>query len=302
MELIRQKIAFESREKWLALRSHNLNSTDISALFGCSPYLTVFELWNRRAHGDVVSIEETERMKWGSRLESVIAEGVAQDKGWNVAPFKDYMQIPSLRLGSSFDYIIEGVGLMEIKNVDGQQFREKWIDDDVIEAPPHIEFQVQHQMLVSGIETTWIVAFVGGNTVVVTERKYNPKIGEAIIKKAAEFWKSIDENTPPVPDFEKDAEYIIALHNYADPGKLMKATDDISFMAKEYRTFSEKIKELEKQKEIIKAKILQEINDVEKVVGDQFSISAGMIGPAEVSYKREGYRTFKVNWKKEKAT
>jgi hypothetical protein len=53
-------------------------------------------------------------------------------------------------------------------------------------------------------------------------------------------------------------------------------------------------------KEAAKAEILTIIRDAEKVKGDNFSISSGLIGPSEYVVKKDGYRNFKITWKKEK--
>lgn len=298
--MFRKEFPITSTEEWLLARSRVITSTEVSALFKCNPYMTEYELWNRKKSGDVVRIDETERMRWGNRLEAAIAEGAAADMGVGAQPMKSFIYIEDLRIGSSFDYKTDAGEIMEIKNVDSMVYRDKWIDDGDgnIEAPPHIELQVQFQMLVSGISSAWIVALVGGNKIVKTRRAYNSKIGIAIGNKVREFWESIDKGTQPAPDFERDAEYIISLYDTAEPNKIMDADEHIEFMAQEYRTFSEKIKELEKQKDAIKAKLLMAIGDSEKVKGQQFTISAGVVGPAEVSYKRDGYRSFKINWKK----
>ena len=290
-----------STENWLMERSRVITSTEVAALFKCNPYMTEFELWNRKKSGDVVRIDETERMKWGTRLESVIAEGAGADMGVAVEPFKTFIYDDELRIGSSFDYLITGESpaIMEIKNVDGMVYRDKWIDDgETIEAPPHIELQVQFQMLVSGIHSAWIIALVGGNKIVKTPRKYNERIGQAVLKKVSEFWASVDAGAAPAPDFERDADYIVSLYDFAEPGTEMAADEHIEFMAHEYKVFSEKIKELEKQKDGVKAKLLMAIGQAEKCKGHSFTISAGVVGPAEVSYKRDGYRSFKLNWKK----
>ena len=121
----RKSIETKDKDHWLDLKSKDISSTEVAALFGLSPYLTKFELWHRKKTGSILSIEENERMKWGSRLEPAIAEGIGIDNGWDVAPFKNYMTIPELRLGSSFDYVIgSNESLLEIKNVDNLIFKD----------------------------------------------------------------------------------------------------------------------------------------------------------------------------------
>ena len=66
----------------------------------------------------------------------------------------------------------------------------------------------------------------------------------------------------------------------------------------QYLTVSKKIKELEAKKDATKAFLLTQIGDTEKITSPDFSISAGFVGPADVSYTREGYRNMRVFPKK----
>jgi len=301
--LKREWIKPESRDHWLTMRSQDLTSTEIAALFGISPYLTEFELYHRKKSKRVHLIEENERMKWGSRLEDSIARGVAEEKGWSdIEPFKDYARIQDLNIGASFDYYIPSEdALVEIKNVDGIQYAKTWIDDGInLEAPPHIELQVQHQMLVSGKNKTYLCALVGGNSLTVIERAYSTAIGNAIFKKAEKFWHDIENNIEPQVNFEKDAEFIKELYAHAEPGKILDPTDRMDELAIEYKKVSDQIRILDSQKDGIKAELLTIIGDAEKVKGLSYSISAGLVGPSEYMVKRDGYRNFKITFKKPK--
>ncbi len=144
---------------------------------------------------------------------------------------------------------------------------------------------------------------VGGNNVQLLRREADKEIGDEIEKRIADFWKSIDENRAPEPDFTKDADFIAHLHSYAEPGKHLDATNnwEIQALAETYRTAGQQEKQASEAKQAAKAKILTLIQDCEKVLGNGFSISAGMVGPASVAYEREAYRNFRINWKKVKS-
>jgi hypothetical protein len=75
---------------------------------------------------------------------------------------------------------------------------------------------------------------------------------------------------------------------------------EIITLAEKYRLASEDEKEAKERKDEAKAKILMQVSDAEKVISDMFTISAGMIGPAKVEYTRDGYRTFRIHWRKAK--
>ena len=295
---------------WLKMRAENINSSEVAALFGLSPYQTEFELWHRKKNKEVVILKGNDRMTWGNRLESAIALGVAEDHNLDVKPFKDYGLIEEDRTGSSFDFAIynkEGAaeGMLEIKNVDSLQYKDKWIieDGEVVEAPAHIELQVQHQLLVTGFEYAHIAALVGGNRVTMLKRKKNEKIIALIKSKIKKFWESVDSNTPPSPDFVKDANFISELYCASEPGSVLDAEGDanIEKLVIAYQEAAAGEKEFAAQKKAAKAQLLIAIGDHEKVMSSKFSISAGITAPSEIAaYTRKGFRNFRVYKKKGK--
>lgn len=298
----RQTLAPKDKQDWLQMRSRNINSTEVAALFNMSPYVTLFELWHRKKDAVIDTIEETERMRWGTRLESAIAHGVAEDNDWSVEPMKSYTELPDLRLGSSFDFAIMPDGILEIKNVDGLAFKNGWeIDEDgTIEAPPHIELQVQTQLLVSDRKYAYIAALVGGNTVALIHREPDEAIQKQIIKKVTEFWASIESGQEPTPDWIKDAEYITGLLQHAEPNKMAQPTPAVDDLVRQYKEATEKEKTAGQEKDALKAQILMYMQDAEKIKGETYSISAGIVPEAPISYTRKSYRSFRVSYKKTK--
>lgn len=304
-----QIIPYTTQEAWLEARAQDITSTEVSALFDLSPYTTHFELWHRKKDQTYVKIKETDRMLAGKVLEPAIAELVSIKTGWKISPKKEYIREPELKIGSSFDFeIIEPEkAILEIKNVDGMVFKDQWAmeDDGTITPPHHIEMQVQHQMLVSGYTKAYIGALVEGHTVHIIERSLDYTVASAILKKVKAFWRSIDDNKPPEPNFKTDSEFIASMFNFSEPGKVIDIAEDqeITELASLDKNLSQQMKILEEQRKEIKAKILMKLGDAEKAIGNGFTISSGMVGPATVSYEREGYRTFRINWpraKKEK--
>lgn len=312
------------KQHWLECRTKDITSTEISGLFGFSPYTTEFEIWHTKKAGTIVEIAGNERMKWGTALQDAIAAEIAKEQGWTIRRMDEYMRDTDLRAGASFDFSIESLGgitnnqldelkdngitvrkgLLEIKNVDSLAFRDGWTEDDAgnIEAPLHIEIQVQHQLMVSGRAFAYIGALVGGNRLVLIKRDRNDAVINSIQQKIQAFWASIESNTPPKPNFERDAKFISSLYNYADPGKLLdvRENEDFMNMAREHKRLGDIAKDAETKREALKAQMLMVIGDAEKIEGGEFSISAGIIGECEVAYTRKAYRNFKPTWRKPK--
>lgn len=298
-----------TEQDWLALRTLDITSTESAALFGLSPYVTAFELWHRKSSGEIPAFEMNERMKWGTRLQDVIARGVAEDMGWKVRRNESYWRHDDSRMGSSFDFDIvshdDGPGWLEIKNVDGLVFRDAWLknDDGTIEAPEHIEIQVQHQLEVSNREWAAIGVLVGGNKVEVIHRKRDRAVGQAIRRKIDAFWKTIAAKQEPAPEFPQDSAMVCSLHQYAEPGKVFDAQGDaeISQWIAEYHQAGRDERDAKDRKETAKAQILMRIGDAERVLAEGFSVSAGLVAPAWIeAYERKGFRNFRVTAKKAK--
>jgi putative phage-type endonuclease len=309
-------IAPRDEAHWLEMRKRDVTSTESAALFGMSPYITHYDLWHRKRSGVTPEFVVTDRMKWGNRLESAIAHGIAEEQGWKIAPMKDYFRLVGERTGSSFDFVITSLGEpvhLEVKNVDYFSFREGWIehDDGTIEAPEHIEMQVQHQMMVSGFKRTFIGAFIAGNRGVVIERERDEAVIAAIRQRIFDFWASVDGGREPSPVMPGDAEAVIRLNQYAKPGKVLDATTDpdITELVRQYKAASVLEKHASEDKEVAKAYLLEAIGDAEKVLLEGWTISAslqaetpGTLITADMvgtSYGgRKGFRALRINPKR----
>jgi len=282
----------ENKNEWLKLRAEDITSTEVAALFGCSPYITLFELWHRKKNKTIVELEENDRMKWGIRLQDTIAAGIAEDKNWKIRRINSYARDPELKLGASFDFGIGADGILEVKNVDGLVFKDGWIvDGENVEAPPHIELQVQQQLLVSGRQYAYIGALVGGNRIVMIRRVPDEKVFSAIKSAAERFWCSVASGIAPDPDFKRDAEFICQLYNQASAGKVMDGnTEEMHTLATEYEKYRLMEKEGKEGKASTKAQIYMKIEDTERVKADGFTITAGL--------DKNQTRVFRILWRK----
>lgn len=306
MEITRETITYSTEAEWLANRAVDLTSTEAAALFGASPYMTEYELYHRKIGAlPINDFKANDRIRWGNRLEAAIAAGVAEDLGLIVEPFKSYMRIPQLRMGSSFDFKIvgladgytgdetardmfraHGAGIMEVKNVDGLQFRRGWSDEGAgIEAPAHIEMQIQHQLEVADLEWSIIAPLVGGNTPVPIIRTRDRAIGDAIKLATAEFWNRVEHLTPPEPDFTADADTISKL-NVENDGSSIDLSGDprVYALCKAYKEAGADAKDAEDRKKAAKAELLTIIRAAKSVTATGFKISAGT--------NKESYRCY----------
>lgn len=276
-----------TREAWLAERAKDLTSTEISAVLGISPYATAFEIWNIKAGKIPDSFSENDRMRWGRRLEPVIAHGLAEDHGLRASPLNGcYMRHPTVpRMGASFDFEILdperpglGAGLLEIKNVDGGVFARDWIDlgDGEREAPPHIEAQVQHQLAVSGRRWAAIGVLVGGNRAYLLRRERDEQAIAAICEEVRRFWKSIEAGQCPAPDWCRDLDTLRQLYATTDPAAVLdeETRARLADLLPAFNAARAAAKAAKEEEDAMKAKIFEILGPVERATIGDWTVTA----------------------------
>jgi len=312
MELTREIIAYSTEAEWLANREKDVTSTEAAGLFDAGAYdnsRTFYELYNIKSGLLAPApFKGSDRTKWGNRLESAIAFGIAEDYGLIVEPFKVYMRIPEVRMGSSFDFRIVGLsddyagdetirnvfrehghGIMEVKNIDAMQFRRNWIDDgETIEATPQIEMQVQHQLEVADLNWSLIAPLVGGNTPKVVVRERDLEVGAMIRAKAAELWDRVAAGNPPEPDYTKDADTISKLYVNNNGVEIdMSDNDRLITLCAEHEAAKVEKSAAEKRQKAAKAEILTIIEAAKTVHAGAFKIGAGTNKESYRAYHKE---------------
>jgi len=300
------------KQSWLENRLLDVTSTEVSALFNLNPYQTEFELYHQKKDKVVVNIDDNERMMWGRRLEDSIALEFAERNKMSVESFDVYLRNPDTRMGSSFDYKITSEkepAILEIKNVDGLAYRKNWIehDEENIEPPEHIALQLQHQLEITGYNVGYIVALVGGNTMKVVRSERDPRIGKLLKDKVENFWERIKLGVPPDIDYTRDAQYIMKnLCNQAEDGLVLKADEDMDKLVDDYNAINREYVSLGKQKDAVKAQILELSQNASKIMSNYGTISCSMskaskgklITPEMVGTyinPRKSYRMFRFN-------
>lgn len=319
----------KTEKEWLELRHKYVSSTESSALFGLSPYSTACELAVSKKEPLPTGIDQTERMTWGLRLQEAIAKGISEDYGVKVRRVRGYATRDDVRMGASFDYEIVGLkesngtpnpvdfdpmlrdmysdlgpGILEIKNVDKYIFNKEWKEEDgQLEAPAHIEIQLQHQL--HCIERKWGVmgVLVGGNDTQLVLRERDTEVGRGIDNKIRDFWALLEKGGMPPVRLPEDVEIIRRLYMASTPGKVVDAQGDeeIEALCKSYREAMECREAHENARKSIGAKLLLRIGDAEKVLVNGYGITANTVSETIIpSYKRAGYRNLTVREKKAK--
>lgn len=220
-------LKFETEQEWKAARAQDITSTEIAALFGMSDYKSRLRLWHEKAGNVESDFEDSPHTRWGRRLQVAIGAGIAEDEGWEAEDLTlFYLRCPKTRLGASMDMRVldparTAPGLLEVKRTNALTEDMGWFKD---RAPLPYEFQIQgqvHLAIKDGQAIGWgAIGVLGGHSQTrVYPRAYDSGLAALVEEEAAKFWRSIELNEPPAPDYAVDSELIRKLQGPVDLGR-----------------------------------------------------------------------------------
>ncbi len=245
---------------WHELRSKNIGGSDIAALFGESPYSTLYKLWHeKRGLIEPDSLDDVERIQAGNYLEKAIIEWANDKWGYDFYQPQEYVEHATVNgMACTPDAYLESYTsvMSQVKNVDSLQFYDKWEyeGDLIVKCPIHILLQVQHEMECCGRKTSVLIVAVGGNRLYKMECKADPEIAAILRCKVMEFWL-MDE--APEPDFKKDSNSIRELRNKMRMDKQEDYSNDKDFykMLKKATKLKHQIKVKQDELDLLESEI-----------------------------------------------
>jgi hypothetical protein len=186
-----------------------ISATESPALFNASPYLTRWMLYQKFANGVDLDKEGTSRMDWGTKMQPIILEQVAAERGLEVVPNHGYVRRGLLGCTRDATIISPGVGpgALEIKCVfDYKVWASKWAGGQTV--PREVEIQLQQQMYcgTGGINGEHIAPYKWGLICVWVcadlyyfERKPLPELWTELERRAIGFFSDVKSKREPDP-------------------------------------------------------------------------------------------------------
>lgn len=182
-----------------------LSATQTPGLFGVSPWVTRWMLWQHFARGLDIDATEDSRMSWGKKLQPLVLEQAAEDLKLEVRPNADDAYHRRGLLGCTRDADIicpdRGPGALETKCVfDYRTWMAEW--EGGKRPPRQNEIQLQQQMFVGdesgsfgwGVMASWVAGEVH-----YFEREPIPELWDKLNAGAAEFFADVAAGNEPDP-------------------------------------------------------------------------------------------------------
>lgn len=275
------------------------NEQDVES---ASPYTTPYALWAYKS-GLIKKQprKETDRIRWGIKLEKMAADALAEREGWTIrVPSARYLHDTVDRMGAVLDFEAndgtdEWVPL-EMKTVaDDQRYMWKNAIGELI-VPMHIMLQVQHQISVMNTEYAYLGVLFGGSELKYFLIEKDQEMIDLICEAVVEFWRRVDENEPYEADFERDSKILTRLSNNINPQSVLDWRDDIVM-----RNLIVEFKELGAQESAIKKRRTEIRTAIVTSMGENGAANLGdaiatlkMIPGQEYTVVREPYKKLHI--------
>lgn len=209
-------------------RKSGLGGSDALAYCLKDPRKTPLELWQEKTGKTPVAEPEKEkdpRRLWGSRLEPVVRDWMAEELGRPIhTSMRLYRSTEVPFMIAHPDGITESpMEGVEIKTADKFMAAEfGQVDTD--QVPIRYVLQCTHYMVVTRLRRFHLGALVGGNDARHYVVDYDDELANMLIERAKAFWHLVETNTPPDPVTLADT----ALRWPQSHGRTVVANDSIT--------------------------------------------------------------------------
>ena len=151
-------------EKQLKARSAGIGGSDVAAICGVSPWRTAFQVWQSKLDLETKS-EPTPEMQYGLLVEPTIRQWYSNETGRIVRVPKELLVHPKHAfMVANVDGITDDERVIEIKT---SRSSNDWGEPGSDEIPVYYRCQVEHYLIVTGLQACDVpVSFAGSMPVI----------------------------------------------------------------------------------------------------------------------------------------
>ena len=214
-----------SEEEWLDYRRRGIGGSDVSAIFGTSPFRTARDLYYDKLN--IASVEDDEgnwvAMEMGHLLEPLVAKIFERKTGYPVYQIKKMFQHPQYPwMLADVDYFVElpdgTTAILEIKTTN-YNARDNWWMNGKETVPVYYESQGRHYMAVTDLDRCFFCCLYGNNEeeVIIREVKRDFEYEAEMVFLEQYFWENHVQRHVPPPYTESGALIIESARKHFGP-------------------------------------------------------------------------------------
>jgi putative phage-type endonuclease len=252
------------RDAWLLQRRNGIGASEAAAALGLSPFLTPLELYCQK-RGLTEGTEETEAMRWGTRLEPLIAAAYEERTGQRIQEQQVFTRHPqSPHLFATIDAVDENGTIVEFKTINS--FSARSLGEQETDAIPEHWVIQAHQQMACMVDPTVVVfaVLVGGQEFRLYEVEWSEKLWGHAKPRLDEFWRCVQAENPPPVLAPSDARALSRI--YSECLGDAWVGQDVARMAEEWDALGKQIRDLDIQRDMVKAHLLEQLGNTRTAV------------------------------------
>ncbi|OQB36001.1 MAG: YqaJ-like viral recombinase domain protein [Candidatus Latescibacteria bacterium ADurb.Bin168] len=257
------------RDLWLAERRKHITATDVAAILGVSPWRTQMQVWLDKK--GLVEEEDSERMRWGRKLERLILEGYSEAVGQELRLFEYVFTSSTVQplLGASLDAQWESGDHrpVDAKNIQRKD-SDEWGDPESGDVPKHYAAQLAVQMHVTDAPAADLAVLFGGNRLERFTVERDREIEEIILEQVGEWWERhiVKDIPPPMDGSERTSKWLTSKWKKSTGLILLPTVEQIN-IASEIKKVRDEIKEAETERATLENMLKSDIGAAEGIEG-----------------------------------
>ncbi len=271
--------------EWLKERQCGIGGSDVGAILGVNKYKTPFDVYLEKTEPITEVKEQSESAYFGDIFEDIVAREFEKRTGKKVRrDRKHYKHNEYPFMVANIDRRVVGENaILECKTAN-QYLLKEWEDDEI---PASYLLQVQHYLFVTGAELGYIAALIGGQKFIWKEVPRDEELIQMIIEEEKNFWKMVEDKTPPSLDGSSAAEnYLKEKYKQAESEKAIELGFEYKDKIKIYFELKDQKDLLENQIKEIENQIKFELKDAEIGFTPGYSISWKNVSSSRVDGKK----------------
>lgn len=271
--------------EWLKERQCGIGGSDVGAILGVNKYKTPFEVYLEKTEPITEVGEQSESAYWGDQFEEVVAKEFEKRTGKKVRrDRKHYKHKDYPFMVANIDRRVVGENaILECKTAN-QYLASEWQDDEI---PASYLLQVQHYLVVTGAKVGYIAVLIGGQKFIWKEVQRDEELIQMIIESEKNFWKMVQDKTPPALDGSSAAEnYLKEKYKQAESEKAIELGFEYKDKIKTYLEKKEQLKVFETEVKELENQIKFEIGSAEYASAPGYSLSWKNVSGTKVDSKK----------------
>jgi putative phage-type endonuclease len=261
----------QNKQEWLKGRKKYIGGSDIAAIVGLNKYRTPLDVYLDKTSEDIQE-DTNSAMRWGTRLEDVIAKAYAEDSGqivWEEKKVCRHKEYPFLaanidRWVGDREYVLEckTAGFMKAK---------EWGEEYTDQIPESYLCQVAWYSAITEVPKVDIAVLIGGQDFRIYTYHKNQDFEDKLITIGKNFWLNhVQKGIPPECSTLHDISSLYPRGN----GKEISSTEEVTNNILKLKAMNEEKESLETAINVLKKNIQEYIRDYDILIDDSGNVLA----------------------------